>query len=192
MRRNNHSEKDLVKSYLFNISVSNELLCLPNNSIKWFVFHTKSRREKKIAEFCYYEDIHFFLPLRKSITYSGKRKHIFYPPLIPGYFFCCINWEDRYKLYTTNCIANTIKVKNQERFIQDLSNIKRVLDEGGVLIPVKKYENGTRVKVNSGPFMGLEGEIITVKDKNRLVLHIDEIGNAVSLEIDADSIEEVK
>ena len=133
------------KRYIFNNVISNVILCNSDQNRKWYVFHTKSRREKKIAEFCLNENIHFFLPLEKRITYSGKRKHIFYPPLFPGYFFCCINWEERYNLYTTNNISYTIEVKNQYRLINDLTYIKKVLDKDVDLIPVKDYRLGKKI-----------------------------------------------
>jgi transcription antitermination factor NusG len=45
-------------------------------------------------------------------------------------------------------------------------------------------KKGVRVEVRSGPFRGLQGVIEGRASANRLILQVDLLGRAVSLEID--------
>jgi transcription antitermination factor NusG len=57
------------------------------SELRWFVAHTKPRREKKLAGYCRRQGIAATLPCYKSAhKYRGKTV-VFQKPLFPGYVF---------------------------------------------------------------------------------------------------------
>lgn len=151
---------------------------------KWFVLHTKSRREKKLVRGCATLGIPSYLPLRKSVTMCKGRRHTADVPLFPGYAFAYMCREDRTEMYRTGHTANVIDVFDQVGLIADLRRIETAQEQGACLIPERVVVRGTRVRIIDGPLMGLEGVVRTLKGKTRLVLSVDCIQQAVSCEVD--------
>ncbi|MHC4587373.1 MAG: KOW motif-containing protein, partial [Planctomycetota bacterium] len=57
------------------------------------------------------------------------------------------------------------------------------------LTPHNYIKKGQRCRVIAGPLMGLEGIVVRSNNAVRLVLQIDMLGQAASVEIDVDMIE---
>ncbi len=110
-------------------------------------------------------------------------------PLFTGYLFFCGRENQRLELLRTNRVANVIEVKDQDKLLDELVQIEQALRAGAPLIPYKYIKKGQRCKVIAGPLLGLEGIIVTTKSATRLVLQIDILGQAASVEIDIDMIE---
>jgi len=169
-----------------------ELMCMgANNPLasfdperKWYVLHTKSRREKKLVTRCAALGIPNYLPLRKSVTMSTGRRHVANVPLFPGYAFAYLCREDRTNVYRTGHTANVIDVFDQEGLLADLQRIRDAQERGACLVPERVVTRGTRVRIIDGPLIGLEGVVKILKGRTRLVLSVDCIQQAVSCEAD--------
>lgn len=153
-------------------------------SREWFVLHTKSRREKKVAQRCLELGIRHYLPLRKSITGRKGRRHIADVPLFSGYIFCYMSGPERWRVLQTGHIANTLHVTDQKRLLDDLRNIHRAVEQGAYLQPTSIVKRGQRVRIMDGPLSGVEGIVRRHAGLYRLVLNIDCIQQAVNCEID--------
>ncbi|RJP72348.1 MAG: hypothetical protein C4532_06240 [Candidatus Abyssobacteria bacterium SURF_17] len=151
---------------------------------KWFVLHTKSRREKRLAQRCREFTIRHYLPLRKSITGRRGRRHIADVPLFPGYLFCCMDRVERLRLFQTGHIAKVLDVVDQEGLLHDLQNIKNACEQGAFLKPCALVTKGQRVRIVDGPFAGLEGVVRKHLGGYRLVLAMECIRQAVACEVD--------
>ncbi|OHB66939.1 MAG: hypothetical protein A2Y77_18355 [Planctomycetes bacterium RBG_13_62_9] len=81
---------------------------------------------------------------------------------------------------------------NQEGFLRELVRFEQALRAGAPLVPHKYIEAGQWCRVIAGPLLGLEGIVVQTKGDTRLVLQIDMLGQAASLEIDLDMIEPVE
>ena len=99
------------------------------------------------------------------------------------------NEQQRIELLRTNRVANMIEVKDQDKFVRELSEIERALSSGEVLKPHKYIEAGQRCRVIEGSLKGTEGIAISTRTGTRLVLQVDMLGQAASVEIDTDIIE---
>ena len=151
---------------------------------KWYVLHTKSRREKKLTQRCAQLGIRHYLPLRKSITGRRGRRHIADVPLFPGYMFSYLDRMDRYRLLSTGHVANALNVVDQQGLLNDLRNIKDASDRNALLEPTSIVKRGQLVRIMDGPLIGLEGVVRSHKGRYRLILAIDCIQQAVACEID--------
>jgi transcription antitermination factor NusG len=95
------------------------------------------------------------------------------------------------ELLRTNRVANVIIVKDQEKLLKELIQFEQALRAGAPLTPYKYIKAGQRCRVVAGPLLGLEGIVIQIKNVSRLLLQIDMLGQAASVEIDIDLIEPI-
>ncbi len=171
----------------------------------WWVAHTKSRNEKALAQDLIRKDISYFLPMSWRVRRIRKRTVRSLLPLFSGYLFFCSEESGRTALWRTNRVANIIEVKDQQRFLEELLQIEQALQAGVPLAPHKYIKAGQRCRIIGGALADLQGVVVrppkyktersggAVKATNtiRLVLQIDMLGQAASVEVDIDMIEKL-
>ena len=155
----------------------------------WWVVHTRSRNEKALAQDLIGKNISYFLPMSWKIRHAKGRKIRTLLPLFGGYMFFCGSEKERLEVLRTNRVANLLQVKDQQKLLTELVQIDQALQAGSNLVPHKYIEAGKRCRVTAGPLSGLEGVVATAKGAARLVLQVDMLGQAASVEIDTDIIE---
>lgn len=156
---------------------------------QWWVVHTKSRNEKALANDLMQKGICYFLPMSWKIRRTRGRKIRSLLPLFGGYMFFCGNENQRLEVLRTHRVANLIEVKNPEKFLKELTPIEQALLAGADLTPHKYIEAGQLCQVIAGPLAGARGIAIKTMGKTKLVLQVEMLGQAVSVEIDTDLIE---
>ncbi len=162
---------------------------LPNPDGRWFVLHTKSRQEKVVAEFLTESHIHCVLPLVTKVTYYGKRKIKSDLPLFPGYVFLKGTANDAYSVDRTRRLVRIIPVFDQIRLDIELQSLAKALATDNTFDPHPFLVAGARVMVKSGPLRGVHGIIESRGKLHRLILQIEILGQAVSMEIEAGLVE---
>ena len=95
----------------------------------------------------------------------------------------------RINVLKTNRVASLIEVKDQELLINELSSIEKALQTGAVVKIHKYLKIGQRCRVTSGPLRDIEGIIQQDRIRTRLILKVDMLGQAASVEVDSDLIE---
>ena len=156
---------------------------------QWWVAHTRSRNEKALAHDLIGKKISYFLPMSWKVRRRSHRTIRSLLPLFTGYLFFCGEEDQRIETLRTNRVAGLIEVKNQEKLLKELVQIEQALRAGAPLTPYKYIKAGQKCQVIAGPLLGLEGIVITTKGATRLVLQVDMLGQAASVEIDVDMIE---
>jgi len=157
----------------------------------WWVAHTKSRNEKALAHNLVRKNISYFLPMIWKLTRHRGRKFRSLLPLFSGYLFFCGRENQRLELLRTNRVANIIEVADQDKLICELTQIERALRTGEPVVPHRYIKKGRLCRVVAGPLAGLQGIVIRTKNATKLLLKIDMLGQAASLEVDIDAIEPV-
>ncbi len=160
---------------------------------KWHVVHTRPRTEKKLVKLCQKErNMHAYLPLHRRRRRYGARKRESWLPLFPSYVFFHLSADERQFLRQCTSVAAVIDVPEQEDFTHQLRQVYRVLQQSADIDVGPAMKKGLRVTVLSGPFQGLEGVVERLKNKTRVILNIDIIQQAASVEIDAEMLEVVE
>ncbi|NKB25908.1 MAG: hypothetical protein GKR87_16365 [Kiritimatiellae bacterium] len=163
---------------------SHVLDVIPEEDQAWCVLHTRPRCEKKLVQFCEEHRIQTYLPLKKSVHHYGMRKRSFLVPLFTGYTFCISDASNRFQLRQNRYVANLLEVYDPETLVAQLKQIRRALESEDMLTVSPYLEKGCRVLINKGPLKGVEGIIKVVKRKEKIVLNVDMIQQAVVIEID--------
>lgn len=176
----------------------------------WWVAHTRSRNEKALAHDLISRDISYFLPMRWKVRRQKGRTIRSLLPLFSGYLFFCGNENQRVETLRTNRVANLIEVKDQQKLLDELLQIEQALRAGAPLTPHEYVKAGQRCRVIAGPLADLQGIVVSVPKRTsagarassaadssppkqgnvaRLILQIDMLGQAASVEISTDMIE---
>jgi transcriptional antiterminator RfaH len=185
------------RAKLLKINENPPILWPPVESIRtfeglWWVAHTKSRNEKVLAHDLMAKNISYFLPMTLKVSRRSHRTFKSMLPLFTGYLFFCGRENDRIELLKTNRVANLLEVVDQKTFLNELARIEQAISAGAPLVPHKYIEKGQWCRVIAGPLLGLEGIVVQNRGNTRLVLQIDMLGQAASVEIDVDMIEPVE
>jgi len=156
--------------------------------VRWHVLQTKSRQEKMLAESLGARGIQCFLPLVDVQRVYGGRRAKVELPLFPGYLFIQGTLEDVYMADRTKRVARVISVFDQQRLAEELNSVKLALqgaEAGTGFDPFPYLKCGIRVEVISGPMRGVRGVIEDRRKRDRLILQVDVLGRATSLEVDS-------
>lgn len=156
---------------------------------QWHVLHTRSRQEKAVAGHLDARGVHHFLPTVNQVRFHGKRKVTAELPLFPGYVFLWGSREDAFSADRNGRLVSIVAVPDQQRLDWELANLKKALDAAVPLDPFPYLKVGLRAEVRSGPMQGLQGLIESRSRMGRLILQVDMLGRALSVEIDASLLE---
>ena len=158
----------------------------------WWIAHTKSRNEKALANSLVSKEISYFLPMNWNVRRQKGRTIRSLLPLFPGYLFFNGDENARLEVLRTNRVANILMVEDQERLVGELFQIEVALKSGAELKPHKYIDVGQTCRVKAGPLADIEGIVIQTHGHAKLVLKVDMLGQAASVEIETDMIEVVE
>ena len=158
----------------------------------WWVMYTLARREKELLRRLRTLEVAHYCPLVKRRTKSpAGRMRTAHIPLFSSYVFVLGNESDRYRALTTNCVARCLKVPNGPRFTIDLSQIHRLIEIDAPLTPEARVQPGRRVRIRSGPMIGLEGMVVRRRGKEWLVVALEFLKQGVSVLLEDYQVEVV-
>lgn len=151
----------------------------------WAVVYTTSRREKSLARHLLASDIPFYCPMiaRRTRSASGRVRESFVP-LLSSYMFLFCTKEQRLRAFQSNCISRWLDVTEPEQLVSDLRNIRALIDVGAPLTPEAQLQPGEHVMITSGPFSGIEGEIVERRGQQHLIVSIKYLQQGVSVLLD--------
>ena len=157
----------------------------------WWVAHTKSRNEKALACQLVNREVPYFLPMHWKVSKSRGRTIRSLLPLFSGYLFFCGNEDQRLEVLKTNRTAGLIPVEDQDQLVKELLPIETMLKLGKPVLPHDSMQIGQRCRVTAGPLAGTVGRVIQTPKETRLVLRVDMLGQAASVEIASDMVEKL-
>jgi transcription antitermination factor NusG len=166
-------------------SASSRLDLFECDDSPWHVLHTKSRQEKALSDGLTSMGLANFLPLFRQVRFYGKHKVVVNQPLFASYVFMRGTLDDVYRADRTKRVAHIIPVPDQRQLNDELRQIHLALQQDAQLDVFPYLTRGTRVEVRSGPLRGLQGVVEERGKQNRLILQIEMLGRAVSVELDA-------
>jgi len=154
----------------------------------WFAIWTRSRHEQVVREQIARKHFDAFLPtITRWSRWKDRKKKIDWP-LFPGYCFARFEEEDALAILKCTGVVNIVSVEGKPAPIPpfELDSIRVLIGSELQYDPCPMIREGMMVEVVHGPLKGVVGRLVR-KDapKARLVLSVDLIGQAVSVEVDA-------
>jgi transcription antitermination factor NusG len=159
------------------------------SEVRWFVAHTRPRREKKLVEHCQRQSIAVTLPCYSAAhKYRGKTV-VFQKPLFPGYVFLQLQPGQRDYVRQSDLVANLLDVFDQETFQRQLHDILLALEAKVGVRLAPAIGEGMRVRIKTGPLQGVEGWVEQRHGMTTVLLRLDFINQAAAVKIDAEALE---
>lgn len=156
--------------------------------LPWGVAHVRSRQEKLLARHLVQHGVAFYLPLSEIRKRRAGRTFRSWLPLFPGYVFFRLEPERRDVLWRSNVLANLIDVPDQERLGEELAQLRRLQESGATLHALDEVVVGDPVRISEGAFRGYTGVVTREKGKDRLIVQISLLRQAVAVEFDREMV----
>ncbi len=162
-------------------------------SQKWFVFHTRSRWEKKINRLLKLKGFEPFLPLQGLVRQWSDRKKKVQVPLFNSYIFVKAAENQIANILEVPGIAWNIKYNEKPAVLREGERItiKRFL-ETGLFVETSNavdLEPGEKVRVMDGPLKGCSGTLTGPKNDEKFTILLENINQALRIEIDRGLLE---
>ena len=160
----------------------------------WIAVYTKSRHEQIVVNELNKKNIESYCPMFKERRQWSDRKKWVHFPLFRSYVFA--NIEINENIYVLQTIGVNTIVKFQEKISiipdQVIDNIKNIIEGGYSVEQTDYFIKGDEVRVVSGPLKGLDGVVLDLRGANKIIIKIESIQQAFSVEISSGLIKSKK
>jgi transcription termination/antitermination protein NusG len=153
----------------------------------WYAIWTRSRHEQMVREQLERKGYEAFLPtVARWSRWKDRKKKIDWP-LFPGYCFARFNSRDSLPILQCSGVVSIVAFDGAIAPVPDheIDAIRRLITSDLQYDPCPLIREGMTVEVVHGPLKGVTGRLLRKGTQARLILSVDLIGRAVSVEVDA-------
>jgi transcription termination/antitermination protein NusG len=153
----------------------------------WYAIWTRSRHEQAVRDQLARKGVESFLPtITRWSRWKDRKKKIDWP-LFPGYCFARFDPRERLPVLKCSGVVNIVSCDGEIVPIpeHEIDGIRRLVESDLQYDPCPLIREGMTVEVVHGPLKGVTGRLVRKGTHARLVLAVDLIGQAVSVEVDA-------
>jgi transcriptional antiterminator NusG len=154
---------------------------------RWFAVWTRSRHEQVVRTQLDEKQITAFLPtIARWSRWKDRKKKVDFP-LFPGYVFARFETADRLAVLKCTGVVSIVSFNGEPAPVpdQEIDNIRTLVESMLSYDPCPMIKTGAMVEVTHGPLKGVIGRLTRKGTQDRLVLSVDLIGQAVSVQVDA-------
>src|SRR5271168_171939 len=153
----------------------------------WFALQVRTRYEAGVADQLSRQGYDRFLPRYKLRKRWSDRIKEADAALFPGYLFCRFDPHDRLPILKTPGVIQIVGFSNGPAVVDEseIRSIQSVVAAGVPHQPWPFLGSGDRVRIESGPLLGLEGILTEVRRSHRLVLSVTLLQRSLAVEIDS-------
>jgi len=161
-----------------------------NSNYPWFAVRVRSNHERLTAAHLRERGYEEFSPSWKIQRRWSDRTKEMDQFLFPGYVFCRLNPSHRLPVLTAPGVVDLVGFGKNPAPIPDheIENVRQMVQSGLLVMPWPYLDLGHRVLIERGPLAGVEGILVEVKRKYRLVVSVQLLQRSVSAEVDRDWI----
>jgi transcription antitermination factor NusG len=161
----------------------------------WYAVYTKPRSEKKLADRLTGQGIEAYLPMRRTLKQWSDRKKMVSEPLISSYVFVNVFQKDYSDVLNTPGAVRFIWFSGKPAVIpsNQIRALKLIMSQDLDIdcIPAP-LQQGTRVRVISGPLKELTGELLNYAGKHKVMIRLEQMDKALLLTISPHLLEVVR
>jgi transcriptional antiterminator NusG len=155
--------------------------------LAWFAVLTRSRHERKVHDELLSKGVESFLPSVSRWSRWRDRRKLIDWPLFPGYCFARCQSRDVRPVVSCKSVVHIVSFAARPAPVPDyeIDGIRRLLASTLPHDPCPFIDVGMMVQVVYGPLRGVRGRLIHKERDTRLVLGIEMLGRALSVQVDA-------
>jgi transcription antitermination factor NusG len=171
------------------MEVFNEL----NISKQWYALYTKPRHEVKAAIEMDACGIKYYLPMVTRVKQWSDRKKRVKEPLIRSYIFVRVSEQERVLALQLNSIIRCVSERGIPAKIPDnqMNNFIRFIQDGYEYHVLNSITKGVKVRIISGPMIGVEGVVIEEPEHKSIAVSIELLNRTIITRIKDEQILEV-
>lgn len=148
---------------------------------RWYLVYAKPSKEELARVNLERQGYPTYLPMMRTPRRRGGRRIIRVEPMFPRYLFIHLDTESD----NWAPIRSTLGVANLVRFgmypspvPDDLIAALRARDNASGVqdVPLHTFEQGQKVRIEEGPFMGYEGIFLAKTSEERVLILLDIVG----------------
>jgi transcription antitermination factor NusG len=161
---------------------------------RWYACYTRARHEKQVHDLLLQRGRESYLPLVPQMRQWKDRKKLVEMPVFPSYVFSRFTLRDLHEILTIPGVSTIVRSNGYPTPIADreIENVRKFADalaETGTLPEVRPLiDEGDWVRINDGPFQGVEGIVIEQRGRRRVLVGLKAIGSALEIDIDTRSL----
>jgi len=133
------------------------------NFLSWYIIHTASRHEVKVADGLTKKSLEVFLPRVMVRSRRQDRFRMLEMPLFPGYLFVHtdLGFSDYDCIIRQDGVVPILGITGHFTPVPEetVASIRTLANSGLLIFPWAKLETGKRVRVVDGPLVGAVGII---------------------------------
>ena len=159
----------------------------------WYAIFTRHQHEKSVAFALSNKNHEVYLPLYRSVRQWQDRAKQLWFPLFPCYVFIREGMDRQLQILTTPGVIHIVGWSGRPAVVpqSQLEAVRRIM-ESRLIVETHPYlRSGDRVRVKTGPLMGLEGILTRKKGEARLVVSMEMLGQSAAVEIDVLNVERI-
>jgi transcriptional antiterminator NusG len=140
--------------------------------------------------------IEVFLPAVERLSKWKDRNKLIQIPLFPCYIFVHTtnNHRDRLAVLKTKGVIRFLGVVSGEPESipeEQIVSLKKVVESKATFDPYPYLREGQKVRIKTGPLVGVEGILIEKSGQHRLVLSVDILCQSTSVSVQAADVEKI-
>ena len=151
---------------------------------KWYVAYVRLFHERKTAEKLAAMGIESFVPVREEIHQWSQRKKKVMRVLIPQMIFIHATPKERLEALTLASISHYMVLRGEhtpavipDRQMQQFMFMVDYSEES-IEMYNSPLQPGQSIKVIKGPLAGMEGELMEIEGKSKVIVRLDLLGCA--------------
>ncbi len=158
--------------------------------MNWFAFYTKPRCEFKAAAYLKDIEIEHYLPVVERESQWSDRKKRVIEPVIRSYVFAKVSEKDRLLVMENQYIIRTLFFAGKPAIIPDwqIENLRSFLEKTQEVWVHNGILKGAKVKVISGPFEGVVGEIAHSPDGDTIFVTLEFMNRTIVAKLPRESV----
>lgn len=153
----------------------------------WYALWTRSRHERLVCHELGLRQVEAFLPtVARWSVWKDRKKQVDWP-LFPGYCFARFDDAERFLVRTCAGVAAVVSFDGEPAAIPDgeIENIRRLVASDLRYDPCPFIHEGALVRVIHGSLTGVVGRLVRKGSHAHLVLSVELVNSAVSVQVDA-------
>ena len=164
------------------------------DNVSWFAIRVRSNFERIAMAHLRERGYEEFAPSHKTERNWSDRKKEIDQFLFPGYVFCRFNPQNRMPVLTTPGVVDVVGWGKTPAPVPDeeIERVRRMVESGLLVSPWPYLELGQAVLIERGPLTGMEGILVEVKGRCRLVVSINLLKRSISAEVERSCVRPVK
>jgi transcription elongation factor/antiterminator RfaH len=160
---------------------------------RWYVLHTRSRFETVVHDGLTKKAHDVFLPKVRVRSKRRDRKVMIDVPLFPGYVFVKSNLHPTHHIDIVKTVGAVRLIGNKQIPVavpdETIHSLRIMVSRDSQVQTGSKFRKGDRVMVVNGPFTGIIGTFSRYRGSDRVIVHIDALGQFASVEVDEQDVE---